>query len=198
MSELSVIWNTQKSEQHTGLYGEYYESKIFHVFGFAWYFKLYRDELEKSKKTGNALLNCFLVELPPNVSRVSIKRTDFIAETNTKYNTSILKFEKDYMNWSWPDGVSTTKALKPFKNLTMTHKFQLVSVYDDAGKSIANQFLNSDDQKMSVPINSNKLQEYDVRLDSLATQVDKLMKDFNQMQNVLKDIKLQMNEEKKK
>eukprot|EP01084_Bolivina_argentea_P227205 383750_1 len=194
MSEVqpTVVWNAEKLEPLSAN-GPYYESKIFRIFGFRWYFRLYTN----FKKIGNVVLGCYLVDLPPDVSRISIKFIDFIAETNTKFIREVRTFDKDFTNWCWPNGVLPAKALKPFKSFTLTTKFQLISVYDDVGKSITNQALNFDEQKMPAPMNSNKLQEYDVRLDSLTTQVDKLTKDLNQITNVLKDIKLQMNEEKK-
>eukprot|EP01084_Bolivina_argentea_P009976 18617_1 len=165
-SQPTVVWNTEKSEKGTinrDRDGPYYESKVFHIFGCAWTFWLYTN----FKKSGNVILRCNLEELPPYLSRISVKFIDRIAETNTQRVSRTFKFDKDYMNWCWAKGVLTANAVKPFKNLTITTKLQLISVYDDGGKLITNQFLNSDDQKMSIPTNSNKLQEYDVRLDSL-------------------------------
>merc|ERR1712176_658514 len=72
-------------------------------------------------------------------------------------------------------------------HFTFNTEITLISVYDSDGNNVTEKY----NQKNETNFIEQKSQSHDIRLDALSTKMDKLMKEMNEMQSTLNDIKLQ-------
>eukprot|EP01084_Bolivina_argentea_P035240 65386_1 len=160
--------------------GKYFQSTYFKMYGFKWYIHFYRNF--KGKEYVQIFI--FLLALPPAASSISIERKCQVLETNTNYSSTI-QLTKDDMNCGLTSSTLKSKATQNITRFTIVMDITLLDVLDPNGKDISEQFINPTEQKLQAPlsINDNKYEEHEIRLNSLTTQMDQMMKNISQIQN---------------
>eukprot|EP01084_Bolivina_argentea_P035237 65371_1 len=200
MTELpssTYTWNldtTNATQDTHDTFGKYFKSPLFKMHRLTWHLQLFPN-CQNKQYVG---LYLFLKMLPTNVSKIVMERRFTLLETNANY-TQTTAFKKGVMNNGWSVNSLRTTAIKNMTRFTIKVDLTLIHVFDSNGKDISEQYINQTEQKSQAPmlVNDDKYQEHEVRLNSLTTQVDQMMKTMSKMENTLKDIQLQMNEEQK-
>eukprot|EP01084_Bolivina_argentea_P083689 151513_1 len=181
--------------------GSYYDSPSFRMFGLVWRLSYYTDFFGKGK--GGIFL--YLVIIPDTLSKMQIARMITVAEIN-HVNNATTTYDKDNLNW----GTTKTHPIPSADVSTLTIKIgmELINIYDNNGKDIFSTYTipyrksarnneqKNDDKTFSSDI-TNQIQMHSERIDSMATQIENITKNMTNMQKTLKDIQLQMTEEKK-
>eukprot|EP01084_Bolivina_argentea_P035243 65390_1 len=170
--------------------GKYFQSPYFKTHGFKWYIHFYPNF--KNKEYVQIFVRLLL--LPPIASKIIVQRNCQVLETNTNYSRTD-EFDKDTMNWGWFPTTLKRKAIQNITKFTIVSDITLLDVFDSNGKDITEQYATPTEQKLQAPLSiiDNKNEEHEIRLNSLTTQMDQMMKNISQIQNTLKDIQLQMN-----
>eukprot|EP01084_Bolivina_argentea_P176516 305441_1 len=173
--------------------GESTNSDMFRMYGFNWYMKFYK---EWQTWPGNAMLFLYLANLPPKISQISVKRCISIKEFNFQFSKTFRFNTTKASGAGWPKNTLLTNSVKNFDRLTIQCDIQILNIYDKNGNNVTDQYKNMNDVPQSSSID-DKFKLQDIRLDSLANQVEILMKNVNEIQNSIKNIQLQKNEEQK-
>eukprot|EP01084_Bolivina_argentea_P295255 508260_1 len=175
-------------------------SSVFSMHGFKWYMKIYTNGASKERK-GICCLYFYLAALPSKVKSVTTRRKLIFVDTT---DSRIHQFTQDKMYIGWPTGTLKTAEIQNYNELTFRVESELIIVEDKHGNDIVNEYLTdemkvptNEQQKMTQLEMENKLEMQGAQLKSITNQIELMTKSINGIQNSLKDIKLQINEEQK-
>eukprot|EP01084_Bolivina_argentea_P102655 183888_1 len=176
--------------------GKYFKSLIFMMHNFKWHLEFYPN-CNDQQYVG---LYLYLHVLPSTISKIVIERHIQLLETNTIHSSNPKPFTKDERVRGWGKLRLKSEEIQNMTKFTIKLDMTLFDVFDSNGKNIIKQYIHGTEQKSQAPIsiNDDQSQKYELRLNSLTTQADQIMKSMTKMENTLKDIQLQMNEEQKK
>eukprot|EP01084_Bolivina_argentea_P152472 265978_1 len=172
--------DTTKAIELTESDGKYFKSPLFKMHGFKWYLQFYRN----CKNKQFVGLYIFLHSLPPIISKIVMERKFHLLETNTVVPHTDT-FVKGTKIWGWGTSSLQTNLIENIARFTIKTEMTLTDVFDSNGKDITEQYINPTEQKSEtiVSINDGKYQEHEIRLNSLTTQMDQMMKSITKMEN---------------
>eukprot|EP01084_Bolivina_argentea_P251775 422423_1 len=159
MTESAYTWKldiSKATQLSHSTQRKYFESPIFKMHGFKWNLAF----CPNFKGKGYVQIALYLLSLPPVASKINVKRTCQVLETNTYYSITE-QFSKGDLNSGWTNSVLKSKAIQNITRFTVVLGITLLDVFDSNGKDISEQYINPTEQKLQAPlsINDNKYEE---------------------------------------
>merc|ERR1712228_1091936 len=151
--------------------GQFIESSVFHLIGFDWYFRFYPSW---AKWENSAVLMTKLMELPPNISQITVKRRDEMETTTTMKDViyeSITTFKDGSMGKGWSSDVCKTSNIMNMKQYKFKTKLTLISVYDKYNNNVTKKYQNEYKQQYEV---NNDDDDYEDNMDVYVEQINAL------------------------
>eukprot|EP01083_Nonionella_stella_P149399 474449_1 len=174
-------------------------SPMFSFGGLRWFLRLHPNGYS-TKSKGYAMLALHLAFLPPKVKSIKIAKDLRMIETDTVC-ISTTTFDEDKMNWGWNLKQLQTKAIQNLTTFTFSVKIEVCGVVDHEDNDITNQYINTNDEESKhSPSQDTKQSDQKLiesRLDSLTNSVDKLVNNFQSVEQRLRHLEQVINEEQK-
>eukprot|EP00484_Ammonia_sp_Unknown_P002633 CAMPEP_0197055342 /NCGR_PEP_ID=MMETSP1384-20130603/63515_1 /TAXON_ID=29189 /ORGANISM="Ammonia sp." /LENGTH=269 /DNA_ID=CAMNT_0042488887 /DNA_START=22 /DNA_END=831 /DNA_ORIENTATION=- len=178
MSSSSQVFTWKLDTSKVQMEGNCYNSDIFCLIGQRWQMKFYKNH---ASAPGNATITLYLVDLPPNISQITVRRKIHILETNTISDQT--KIFKDGKGQGWPKGTLSSKHIEHMQHFTIQLRMVLISKYEK----------HEHGDKLAVRQSDAECVSFESRLHALSTQMAVLIKSVGSMHHILNDIQSQLN-----
>eukprot|EP01083_Nonionella_stella_P167054 560460_1 len=151
--------------------GAKWKSPVFSIGGFRWYLAVWPNG-SRAVDNGYVRLFLYLAFLPPKVKSITVRRELRLIETDTRYNGD-RTYEKGHMNGG-KTKILKTENIQNLITLTFSVKIDVYGVIDHEDNDVTNQYINTNDEESK--------QMTETRLDSLTTYVEKLVNNFQSLE----------------
>ena len=180
----SCTWAAKRDGGHLGgrTDGDYIGSKVFHLVGFDWYFRVYPSWV---KWENSAVLMTKLMELPPNVSQITVKRKDEMEGSEDVKYESITTFKEGSMGKGWSSDVCKASNIVSVNQFKFKTTLILISVYDKNGANVTEKYQNEYKRQYDIVVDDDaagNMSAYDEQIDALQHKVDKISRAVYELQ----------------
>eukprot|EP01083_Nonionella_stella_P268578 908015_1 len=150
--------------------GSKWKSPVFSIGGFRWVFSVYPNG-HHNDANGYMSVVLYLAFLPPKVKSLQIEQKLRLIETDT-IKSSTDTYEKGDMGWGLT--ILQTEKLQNLTTFTFSAEIEVYGVFDHEDNDVTNQYINTNDEESK--------QMTETRLDSLTTYVEKLVNNFQSLE----------------